>query len=85
MPKSNELKLERCTPTEAVAECRKEDKKGGRVHAGDGIQSRSEKPRFLRPTGFSGGTTYGTHHPKVAIRVNNRGAVLRAKGDLDGA
>ncbi len=56
MPKSNELKLEGCASTETVAECRKKDKKGGRVHAEDGIQSRSEKPRFLGPTGFSGGT-----------------------------
>jgi hypothetical protein len=40
-----------------------EDKKGGRVHAEDGIQSRSEKPRFLRPTGFSGGTGFNQGAP----------------------
>ncbi len=56
MPKSNEPKLERGAPTQAVAQCRQEEKKEGRVQAKDGIQSRSEKPRFLRPTGFSGGT-----------------------------
>ena len=28
------------------------------MHAKDGIQPWSEKPRFLRPTGFSGGTTF---------------------------
>ena len=56
MPNSNELKLERCAPTESVAERRKEEKKEDRVNAEDGIQSRSEKPRFLRPMGFLGGT-----------------------------
>ncbi len=30
-----------------------------RVHAEDVIQSRSQKPRFLRPTRFSGGTAGG--------------------------
>ena len=59
MPNSNELKLERCAPTESVAERRKEEKKEDRVNAEDGIQSRSEKPRFLRPMGFLGGT--GVH------------------------
>ena len=33
-----------------------QEKKEDRVHAKDGIQSRSEKPRFLGPTRFSGGT-----------------------------
>ena len=56
MPKSNELKLEGCAPTEAVAECCWEEKKGGRIHAEDGIQSRSERPSLLQPTGLSGGT-----------------------------
>ncbi len=32
-------------------------KKGGRIHAEDGIQSRSKKPRIPRPRRFSGGTT----------------------------
>ncbi len=36
------------------------------MHAKDGIQSRSEKPRFLGPTGFSGGTGRGFHAPPVA-------------------
>ena len=30
----------------------------GRIHAEDGIQASSEKPRFLRPTRFSGGTDF---------------------------
>ena len=57
MSNSNELKLERGAPTDAVAECCKEEMKEDRVHAKDGIQSWSEKPRFLRPSEFSGGTT----------------------------
>ncbi len=28
---------------------------------------------------------FGPDHPKVAIRINNIGAVLREQGDLDGA
>ena len=30
MPKNNELKLEGCTPTQAVAECREKEKEGDR-------------------------------------------------------
>ncbi len=71
MPKSNELKLEGCAPTEAVAECCKEEKKGGRIHAEDGIQSRSEKPRLPQPTGFLGVTG-----PSLADRPVRLGAVF---------
>ena len=39
MSNSNELKQERCAPTDAVAECCKEEKKEDPVHAKDGIQS----------------------------------------------
>ena len=89
MPNSNELKLERCAPTESVAERRKEEKKEDRVNAEDGIQPRSKKPRFLRPMGFLGGTG-GVHFAfetagvpsalELAYRITRRGGTTIAAG-----
>jgi len=52
MLKSNELKLEGCAPTEAVAECCREEKKGGRIYVEDGIQSGPKGQVFCSQRGF---------------------------------
>ncbi len=57
-------------PYMAGAPPAQEAPQGGLLHAEDGIQSRSEKPRFLRPTRFSGGTALG--HP--GLRLSNSSA-----------
>ncbi len=55
MAKRHELQLERHAAAEGIAELREEEI-DNRVHAGDAIQTRPERPGFLRRMRLLGGT-----------------------------
>jgi hypothetical protein len=55
MAKRHELQLERHAASEGIAELREEEI-DNRVHAGDAIQTRPERPGILRRMRLLGGT-----------------------------